>query len=251
VVGLLALCAAGLAVFIWRGKNLSLPVSFGINEAIGLLSLLLNAALFLITIISLAIAVAAYQASEKGGAEQLQTLNASRDALEKTSGTLQQSALDFKTSAEAASGQYKLLQQERQERDEAVLSALKREININLAAISVNQKMLMEELKILNERRSVVTPLQTVETDAWNLLKLYIPAKLTHDGSTLSLLIDVYALLMRVSEMMVSREGYRLANDANTGFSRRMQIYDEDLSKVNDQVKLKMESLIKTLSSVH
>jgi hypothetical protein len=64
-----------LIVFLLKPKSdTSFPPNLGITDLTGIISLAVNAALFIITIVSLSIAVAAYRASVKSGEQQLETL---------------------------------------------------------------------------------------------------------------------------------------------------------------------------------
>src|SRR5712664_3523480 len=85
-----------LIVYLLKPKGSEATPDMNVADLTGIISLALNAALFLITILSLFIAVAAYRASEKSGAQQLETLNASRGALQTTADTLKNSAQDFR-----------------------------------------------------------------------------------------------------------------------------------------------------------
>lgn len=234
---LILLCTLVLLGYLLKHKeSTSLASSLSIADITGLLSLALNAALFLMTILSLAIAVAAFKASERSGEQQQKTLDDSRTALRQTADILVSSAEHFKQTAEAAQGQYTLSQTERREREEAVRRALVEELHFNKRAITDNEVALRTELEALKSDRSLITPLQALHSGAWELLRVYLPRQLTADPSTLAHVATVYRLTQRINEMISSREEYRVHNQAMDNYGRRMTAYDDELQGLNGEI---------------
>jgi hypothetical protein len=233
---LLLFSGTALAYFLVRGRLLR-PAPLGDAslglDIVGIVSLALNVLLFLIAIFSLYVAVVTYVGAEKSGHEQQVTLDASRKALEETSGILKASAKDFRDSAEAARGQYELLQAERSERDEAVLVAITDEVVSNIKILEQNQNTLRTELGALPEGKSVVTPLLLLHTGSWELLKASIPERLFAGNGTLNPVTDAFAMASAINETIRSRENYRISNGAMSNFSSRMKLYDDDLVAKN------------------
>jgi hypothetical protein len=230
---LLLLSGAALAYFLLRGKLLRLALlgeaSLGLGDVVGIVSLALNVLLFFIAMFSLYVAVVTYVGAEKSGHDQQVTLDASRKALEQTSGILSASAKDFRDSAEAAKGQYELLQAERVEREEAVLVAVRDEITSNLAIIEQNQRALQLELGVLADGKTLVTPLLLLHTGSWELLKVSIPERFFKEKGTLNSITDAFAKAGAINETVRSRENYRISNGAMSNFSSHMKLYDDDL----------------------
>jgi hypothetical protein len=226
-----------LAYFLMRGKLLRpAPLgetSLGLGDLVGIVSLALSVLLFFVAIFSLYVAVVTYVSAEKSGREQQVTLEASRKALEETSATLKTSAKSFRDSAEAAKGQYDLLQTERVQRDEAVLIAIKDEITSNIAILEQNQNALKMELGVLGEGRSLVTPLLLLHTGSWELLKVSIPERFFRGKGTLNTTTDGFARAIAINETVRSRENYRISNGAMSNFSSHMKLYDDDLITKN------------------
>lgn len=224
--------------------------NMGVADLTGIVSLALNAALFLITILSLFIAVAAFKASEKSGEEQLETLKNSRKALQITADTLKSSAQDFRDSAQAAKGQYAFLLAERQERDQAVLSSLHKELASNEAAIVENQKFLDTELQFLKEGQSLIGPINSLQTGTWELLRLYLPPEVSTKEPVLRSVTEAYKLTHRVNDIIRSREDYRNANGAMDNFGRRMTAYDQQLQELNAKVLTELRTLLPTVGQL-
>jgi hypothetical protein len=227
-----------LMVYLLRPKSgASFPPNLGIADLTGIISLAVNAALFMITIVSLLIAVAAYRASEKSGEQQLETLRKSREALQITADTLKNSAQDFRDSADAAKGQFTFLRTEKQDRDEAVLSTLYRELSFNEVAVAENQKALETELAaIRKEGATLIGPINTLHTGAWELLRLYLPYQISGKASVLGSVTEIYRLTNRINELIRSREDYRIHNGAMSNFATRMTAYDEQLQELNTKI---------------
>jgi hypothetical protein len=231
----LLLLSSGVALvyFLLRAKLLRPPPlgeqSLGLPDAVGIVSLALSVLLFFIAIFSLYVAVVTYVGAEKSSHEQQVTLEASRKALEETSGILKKSANDFRDSAEAARGQYDLLQGERVERDESVLVAIRNEVTSNLAILEQNQQALQQELALIPEGKTLVAPLLLLHTGSWELLKVNIPERFFKEKGTLNTITDAFAKAGAINETVRSRENYRINNGAMTNFSSHMKLYDDDL----------------------
>lgn len=238
-----------LIVYLLKPKQISIPSGLTVADLTGIISLLLNAALFLATIISLWIAIAAYRGSEESGRQQQITLDASRAALQTTADTLQSSAEHFRKTAEAATGQYELLQSEKREREAAVLSTLLQELLFNQKAIETNEISIEQELKVLKQNQSLVGPLQALHIGGWELLRIYIPPELS-TGTILSKLTEAYTITGKVNEMIRSREEYRLHNGAMSNFASHMAIYDGELANENGEAARVIREVVPLLESL-
>lgn len=237
-----------LLVYLLRPKSdAGFPPNLGISDLTGIISLAVNAALFMITIVSLLIAVAAYRASEKSGEQQLETLKKSREALQITADTLEHSAKDFRDSAEAAKGQFTFLQTEKQDRDEAVLSTLYKELSFNEIAVAENQTALGTELAAIKEDKTLIGPINTLHTGAWELLRLYLPHQISGKAAVLGSVTEIYRLTYRINELIRSREDYRIHNGAMSNFATTMVAYDGQLQELNTKISPHFRELLPIL----
>jgi hypothetical protein len=250
ITATILLAAVAILVFyLLKSKNtFSLLSSLGIADLTAVISLALNAALFVLTILSLAIAIAAFKASEKSGVEQLETLTRSREALQTTADTLKNSAKDFRDSAEAAKGQYTFLLAEKVEREKTVASALIRELSTNEGSIGHNNTALALELEALKKNSTLVAPINTLETSAWELLRLYLPHEIGTNPKALAGVTDAYNRILYVNEVIRSREEYRLNNQAMDNLSSRMTKYDQTLLDLNNELVPRLKELVSLLS---
>lgn len=247
------LLSSGLALIAYLTRNRTnsnFPPTLTISDLTGIISLAVNAALFLITIVSLFIAVAAYRASERSGQEQLETLKKSREALQTTAETLIKSADDFRKSAQAGMGQLALLQTEKRDRDDAVLSTLFNELSYNQKTVDENRMMLETELQVLAEKKSLITPLKLLHDDGWLLLRIYLPHQISGNAAVLSGLTETYRLTFRLNELLVSREDYRIHNGAMSNFDTRMVAYDEQLQEINLKILPELQKSLGTIESL-
>lgn len=246
-IGFLLIAILLTAYFLRSRNNVSVLSNMGIADLTGVISLALNAALFVLTILSLAIAVAAFKASEKSGGEQLETLSRSRDALQTTADTLKTSAQDFRDSAQAAKGQYAFLLGEKQEREDAVMSTVYKELSSNELALEDNEKSLVAELTFLKESKSLIGPINTLQTGSWELLRVYLPHQISGKAAVLERVTEVYKLTLRVNELVRSREEYRLNNGAMDNFHTRMTAYDQQLQGLDAKVLANLKELLNIL----
>lgn len=231
-----------------RGESVSAP-SFSVSDLTGVISLALNAALFVVTIMALWIAVAAYQESEKSGEQTLETLKQARQAMQTTADTLKTSAQDFRDSADASKGQYAFLLSEKENRDAAVFATISEELESNARTSVENQTYLSTELAELPQNRSVIGPMSTFQTAGWDLLRLYLPHQISGDAQILRRITDVYAQLIRMNGVLQSRENYRNANQAMDNFGTRMTSYDQELQQMNGRALAATRELLKLLDS--
>lgn len=196
----------------------------------------LNVSLLFLTVLSLVFAYislkATYDAGQKQAIAIVSQQNALKTLLESLNGvssSIKGSAQDLKDSAKAATGQYNLLVEQRSERDIAVSFALKDELETNLRVVSGNLTFLKEELAALDKNQSMVGPLKSLQSGAWDLLKVYIPPKLSQRKQTIQKLEEVAYAVARINEEISSRESYRISNGAMDNYTRRMKIYDQIL----------------------
>jgi uncharacterized protein YukE len=232
ITALLLLISSGiLIIFLLKPKqNSGVLQALSIADLTSVISLAVNAALFVITIISLVIAVAAYREAESSGREQQKTLDASRIALQQTSETLQHSAEHFRTTAQSAAGQYELLELEKREREKAVLSTLTWELTFNASAVVDDLKIIGVEQDALKQEKSIITPLRLLQTQAWELLRVYMPPALNH-AVILTEVTGAYNATFTLNELIRSREEYRLHNGAMSNFGTRMVAYDQTIQQ--------------------
>lgn len=73
---------------------------------------------------------------------------------------------------------------ESKKREETVLSAVKEELVSNSIVLQDNQTLLQKELEIIDEEKgSVVSPLNLLQSGFWDLVKINLPWKLTKGDS--------------------------------------------------------------------
>lgn len=134
-------------------------------------------------------------------------------------------------------------------RDEAVIGALCVDVNSNLEFLETNIAILKEELGVIEEKKTVVEPLNLFLSGFWDLTKINLPRKLI-DIKVLSFLRDASIQASQFNEGIRSRETYRLHNLAMTNYLRRLKAYDEDLLLKMQSYKKTLEFLDEMLSAI-
>jgi hypothetical protein len=168
-----------------------------------------------------------------------------------TADTLQNSAQNFRDSAAAAKKQIEFLQKEKQDRDEAVLSTVYKELFFNENAFAENQKALETEVAaIRKEGKTLIGPINTLHTSAWELLRLYLPRQIGGKAAILGSVTEVYMLTHRINEVIRSREDYRIHNGSMSNFATRMAAYDEQLQELNAKILSLLGELLPTLKAM-
>src|SRR4029077_14931397 len=95
--------------------------------------------------------------------------------------------------------------------------------------------------------QSLVSPLQTLHTGGWELLRVYIPRQISRDVTLLSKITEAYRAVRRINETIRSREEYRLHNGAMSNFHSHMKLYDEDMRRENIEAALLVNDLLQAL----
>ena len=134
---------------------------------------------------------------------------------------------------------YKLKNQEN-----AVFDSLKEELKTNKAILNNNIASIIEELRILDEGKSVVSPLNIINADFTNMLFVCIPKKIRKDTNLLSELRTIAMGAKVNNETLKSRETYRMNNEAMTNYSSRMKIYDQILQIQTNELITKIEAFL-------
>lgn len=128
----LAVLLIGVLYLLFRSKLLP-NIAFS-NETFNIVSLAVNVALFVITIFTLLVAMAAYYSAEQSGKQQQQTLGASRQALESVVGVAlkQQELLD--ENLKIAKAQLEVVREQRE--DERKRFSRKPQIEVMLGEVT-------------------------------------------------------------------------------------------------------------------
>jgi hypothetical protein len=124
------------------------------NENVNLVALALNIVLFVIAIVSLIVALAAYQSAEQSGREQQQILVSSRQALESVVGVAvkQQGLLD--RSLQVSESHLRLAEQARTE--ELERRGRRPKLEVSLGEISANDLRSAKRFNVARNRQGVV-----------------------------------------------------------------------------------------------
>jgi hypothetical protein len=120
------------------------------------------------------------------------------------------------------------MQRESAERDNAIMKAIGEELLSNKKSCERNLAFINAELSVLNERKSIVSPLTIMKTGFWDIAKINFPKILFH-GNRLANLRNIASLIEQANEEIRSRENYRIYNGAMSNYTNKMQSYDENI----------------------
>lgn len=113
-------------------------------------------------------------------------------------------------------------------RDNTILTAIGEELRSNYEISTLNKNILLEEIKVLDENKSVVTPLCFLQSGFWELVKVNLPSALAK-GDSLLKIRKMAQSTNEINEVIRSRENYRVHNGAMSNYSSRLKIYDQIL----------------------
>jgi len=111
--------------------------------------------------------------------------------------------------------------------EEAVLKAVKEELDNNASVLNDNLSLLKQELKVI-EKQSIIIPLVTLQSGYWDLIKIHFPKKF-EDVNVLNKIRNIAQLTDKINTSIISRESYRIHNQGMTNYTTRLRIYDDDL----------------------
>jgi len=132
--------------------------------------------------------------------------------------------------------------------EKQALFLAKEEIKSNIEVIKKNLGYLAQELKVIDEEKSVVIPLELLTNNSSLLLRTYIPESISNDENVIVMLRKANLLIGEINEIMRSRETYRVHNLAMSNYHSRLKIYDEVLLRRLNSLKENLEKLLEQLS---
>lgn len=137
---------------------------------------------------------------------------------------------------------YKIKQEEK-----AIFGTIKRILTTNINILKSNESIVRQEIEILKDHKSVVTPLNTTSSDFMNLLSIHMPKQFRKNSKLLEELNRVAVLFKDNNETIKSREAYRINNGAMSNYNTRIAIYDESILRQITELTKFIKGLIKKL----
>jgi hypothetical protein len=128
-------------------------------------------------------------------------------------------------------------------RDKSVLVSARAEIDSLIATVTNNLNLVRSELELLEEDKSLVNPLDPVAGGFWEVVRTNLPESLIRDASALSQLTDVSRRTEQVSEMIRSREAFRVNNQAFSGLTFGLKSYDGLLERFQEELLAALNDL--------
>lgn len=136
---------------------------------------------------------------------------------------------------------------DRKKRDRAILEALRLEVIGNIGLLRENQDLVKRELEFVKEKKSIVQPLAPLHEHMWQVLAMNMPDKLIDTPKLLTSVREAIEHLLYVSEIVESREAYRINNGSMSNYSDRIRIYDELLQSHIPKAIQKLEFVVQRL----
>lgn len=128
--------------------------------------------------------------------------------------------------------------------ENAVIDALKQELQTNKEILESNLQYINQELTIIDQGKSLVNPLNLLNGDFSNLLFISIPKKLRKNTDLLMEIRKISRLSKENNETIKSREAYRVNNGAMSNYSSRIKIYGQILLTQTNHLVLITETIL-------
>ncbi len=135
------------------------------------------------------------------------------------------------------------LRRESQDREKAVMGAVKEELLSNVEILKNNQTLLNRELAVIDEGKTLVVPLNQLQVGFWDLVKVNLPQKVFAEPDFLAEVREISQLTDQVNETVRSRESYRIHNGAMSNYLSRMAKYDQLLLDNNQKLLTALEAV--------
>ena len=116
--------------------------------------------------------------------------------------------------------------QNKKQKDDAILRAIKHELEENLEISKHNKSLLDEELGIIERGKEMVPPLIPMKSGFWELLKINLPMSLLKQEHVLEKLRDVSFLASHINESISSRQNYKNSSSMMSNYNNTIKIYD-------------------------
>ena len=111
-------------------------------------------------------------------------------------------------------------------RDRALLNAAEGELAAMRAIVEANLSLVVEELGLLPRKQHLSAPLHPVDSAFWAGMEFDPPRTLLLERPALATMRDVVRRTDEVTELMRSRELFRIVNPALSQFTGRMMSFD-------------------------
>jgi len=115
---------------------------------------------------------------------------------------------------------------DKEQKDGAILRAMKHEFEENLEISKYNKSLLEEELKIIDQKKEIVPPLLLLKSGFWDLLKINLPAILLKQENVLKKIRDISLLASHINGGISSRQNYKNSSSMMSNYSSTIKIYD-------------------------
>ncbi|MBN1445057.1 MAG: hypothetical protein JW957_02995 [Candidatus Omnitrophica bacterium] len=125
---------------------------------------------------------------------------------------------------------------------EIILSVVREDLKYNLDALQFNQIILKQELEVIDDHKTVVTPLQFLHDGFWDLVKINLPKKLTRENIIIKIR-NVAQFTEQINERIQSREVYRIHNEPMSNYHLKMKLYDQGLLRDIEDLSNMLEEL--------
>lgn len=116
-----------------------------------------------------------------------------------------------------------------EQRDTAIIEALRQETSTNLETATRNQRILAQEIAVIDQGKALVEPLGLFQVGAWDLMRVNIPRRTAGNERRLLKIGRMAQTAQELNDLIRSRENFRTFNAISSSFVTVMRIYDEQL----------------------
>ena len=106
-----------------------------------------------------------------------------------------------------------------------LLNLLSDELEYNAIVVKKGKELVLEELKYLEEKETIVSALDIPRADFWEVFKHNYDPKF-FSNEQIAIIKEIYSKIHSIAVNIESRENYRISNGAMSNFSDRMKIYN-------------------------
>lgn len=135
-------------------------------------------------------------------------------------------------------------------RSNAVIDAVRQDLEENLAVILENRDFLNHELNALPQRQELIPPLKLLNSGFWEIVKLERPEKLVANASLFGQMQELSQLISYLNDCVQARQIYKLSNAAMSNYFSLLKRHDEILLLQLEQLRSRIDEPLAELQKV-
>ena len=135
-------------------------------------------------------------------------------------------------------------------RSNAVIGAVRQDLEENLAILLENREFLNHEVSALAQGQELIPPLKLLNSSFWEIVKLERPEKLVSNTLLFGQLQELSQLISYLNDCVQARQIYKLNNAAMSNYFSLLKRHDEILLLQFEQLRSHIDEPLAELQKI-